>query len=455
MRNFAKNPQLFALCLGFFLAICSQSCKNAANSSDPASQQIAEVELSEEEKARQIHPVLAENDVVITGPEQLFMEYLPLMEGKKIGLVANHTSLVFNGKHLVDTLVGSGIDLVRVFAPEHGFRGEADAGQKVESGVDPKTGLPIISLYGKLRKPKAEHINDLDVVLFDIQDIGSRHYTYISTMANVMEACAENQIPFWVLDRPNPNGWYVDGPMMEDGHESFIGMHKVPIVHGMTIGEYATMINEEGWLANGVKADINVIPSYGYTHGMRWAQTGLPWVAPSPNMPTEYAAYLYPALCWFEPTPVSIGRGTDSAFMIVGAPWYQAGATARTESETHSIFGLEMKLIDFTPRSLPGKSTHPKFQDKQCSGGMFTNRVDGKTLFLAGIQLFKDLYQQHQQTGTSESFFMKRFSRWPGNTTFQEQITSDLSAEEIYQSWQAETDKFRQIRSKYLLYPEQ
>ncbi|MEM7370022.1 MAG: DUF1343 domain-containing protein [Bacteroidota bacterium] len=455
MRNFAKNPQLIALCLGFFLSFGLQSCKDAPDSASQQALTTDETVAIDEQNSREIHPVLGEGEVVITGPEQLIMEYLPLMQGRKIGLVANHTSLVFNGKHLVDTLVGSGIELVRVFAPEHGFRGTADAGQAVKSGIDTETGLPIVSLYGKQKKPLPEHLKDLDVILFDIQDIGSRHYTYISTMAYVMEACAENQKPFWILDRPNPNGWYVDGPMMEEGNESFIGMHKIPIVHGMTIGEYATMINEEGWLTNGIKADINVIPSYGYTHAMRWEQTGLGWVPPSPNIATEYAAYLYPALCWLEPTPVSIGRGTDSAFIIVGAPWYQAGATARTESGTHSFFGLEMKLIDFTPRSLPGKSTRPKFEDEQCSGGIFTNRVDGKTLFLAGIHLFKDLYQQHQESGTSESFFMKRFSRWPGNTTFRQQIESDMSAEDIYQSWQEETDKFRQIRSKYLLYPEQ
>ena len=391
---------------------------------------------------------------VVTGPENLILNHLDKLQGKRVGVVANHTALVFEGTHLIDTLVASGVNVVKAFAPEHGFRGTADAGEHVESGIDKKTGLPIVSLYGKNRKPTAAQINDLDVVIFDIQDIGSRHYTYIGTMTYVMEACAENGKKMFILDRPNPNGWYVDGPVLEDGNNSFIGMHEIPIAHGMTIGEYANMVNEEGWMENGVKADIEVIQSTGYTHKMRWEETRLDWIPPSPNIGTEYAAYLYPAICWFEPTPVSLGRGTHDAFTILGAPWFAVNeAVARTGNKV-DYYGLEADKYAFTPVSLPGKSKYPKFQDKECLGLSFKNRTDGKNLFLAGIAMFLDLYHQHQATNSSESFFSKSFHRWPGNKTFKEDIIAGKSPEEIYESWQNDVAAFKAIRKKYLLYPD-
>ncbi|MEZ4829463.1 MAG: DUF1343 domain-containing protein [Bacteroidia bacterium] len=391
---------------------------------------------------------------VITGPEKLVAENVSLLEDKRVGIVANHTSLVFGQTHLVDTLLALGVKVKVVFAPEHGFRGTADAGEHVANSTDAKTGLPLISLYGNNRKPTESQMKNLDVIIFDIQDIGSRHYTYIGTMTYVMQACAEHGIPMIVLDRPNPNGWYVDGPVLEKGNESFIGMHEIPIAHGMTIGEYAQMVNEEGWLGNGLIADLTVITCEGYDHTMTWEETQLPWVAPSPNIGTEYASYLYPAICWFEPTPVSVGRGTHDAFTLVGAPWYQTAAAARVTDDGLNYYGLEMKSVSFTPISIPGKSKEPPFQDELCQGLSFQNRVDGKSLFLAGIMIFSDFYRQHQAAKPGETFFQKGFNKWPGDKTFQQQIESGMSPEAIYDSWQEKVTAFKSVRAKYLLYPD-
>ena len=390
---------------------------------------------------------------VRTGAQQLLAGDLSRFQGQRIGIVANHTSLV-EGVHLVDTLLARGLTVAAVFAPEHGFRGTADAGEAVASGTDPRTGLPIISLYGDNKKPKPSQMAPLDLVIFDIQDVGSRHYTYISTMTYVMEAAAARGIPFLVLDRPNPNGWYVDGPVLEPEHQSFIGMHTIPIVHGLTIGEYATLINAEGWLDGGVQVDLEVIRCAGYAHHLRWEETGLPWVAPSPNLGTAYAAYLYPALCWFEPTPVSIGRGTDSAFTVVGAPWYQPGEASARTGDQRDLYGLQARLTHFTPRSLPGKSKYPKYQDEACTGWVFTGTVEGEPLFLAGLTLLAELYQQHTAHGPAEPFFRQGFARWPGYAGLEAQLKAGTSPEEIYASWQPAVDAFRSLRSRYLLYPD-
>jgi len=383
----------------------------------------------------------------VTTGAQALMSQLDLLTSKKIGIVANHTSVV-EGVHLVDTLLASGQQVMKVFSPEHGFRGDADAGQRVKSSVDPRTGLPIVSLYGKNKKPQADQIADLDVVVFDIQDVGTRFYTYLSTLAYVMEACAEQGKQFIVLDRPNPNGWYVDGPVLQDQYSSFIGLHEIPIVHGMTLGEYAELLNGEKWLKEGIQADLTVVKCEGYTHEMRWAETELEWIAPSPNLATVEAAMMYPALCWFEPTPVSIGRGTDSAFRLIGAPWFDAEPVEASLSE------LEAQSLSFAPRSLPGKSTSPKYQDKECKGFYFqTAPTNGKNLLLAGISLFQAAHDQYDAYSGGEPFFYKNFERWPGNRAFREGIEANMPASDIYQSWQEEVDAFKAIRSKYLLYP--
>ncbi|MEM9985987.1 MAG: DUF1343 domain-containing protein, partial [Bacteroidota bacterium] len=338
--------------------------------------------------------------VVKTGADKLMQGDLSALLGKRVGVVANQTSLV--GKsHLIDSLLARGVNVVRAFAPEHGFRGQADAGQRVSNMIDSKTGLSIVSLYGKSKKPSVAQLANLDLVIFDIQDVGARFYTYLSTLAYVMEACAEQGIPVMVLDRPNPNGWYVDGPVMEPGNTSFIGLHQIPIVHGMTLAEYARLLNGEGWLANGVQVELTWKSCEHYRHEQRWADTGLPWVAPSPNLASVYAAYLYPAICWFEPTPVSVGRGTDSAFTLLGATWF----SPPVENGSWEAKGLRATATNFTPVSLPGKSTYPKFQDQMCQGLDFQNEVDGASLFLAGIGLLQEFYQQHQAMGFAEPFF--------------------------------------------------
>ncbi|MEM6345374.1 MAG: DUF1343 domain-containing protein [Bacteroidota bacterium] len=384
-----------------------------------------------------------------SGAERLVSAQLSKLDGQSVAVVANHTSLVFGETHLVDTLLGSGIKLVKVFAPEHGFRGTADAGEHIKDSRDAKTGLPILSLHGKNRKPTPAQLADIDVVVFDIQDVGTRFYTYISTMSLVMEACAEAGKSFMVLDRANPNGWYVDGPMMGECCTSFIGMHEVPIVHGMTIGEYAQMVNGEGWLKNGVEVNLEVIKCEGYDHNSRWEDLDRPWVAPSPNLATEYSAYLYSAICWFEPTDVSVGRGTDDAFTMLGAPWF---STPAANARTMQADGLNRVVYDFTPRSLPGKSKYPKHQDTFCRGYRFEGKTDGKSLMLSGISLLSEFYAQYIDTDEMEPFFKKGFYRWPGNNTFQQQIVAGEDPEAIWQSWQSDIESFKQKRKGYLLY---
>lgn len=398
---------------------------------------------------------------VRTGAERLVHEKLNMVKGKRIAIVANHTSVLLNGTHLVDSLKALGVDIRRVFAPEHGFRGDHDAGARISTSVDAKTGIPLVSLYGKTKKPTAEMLKDVDLVLFDIQDVGARFYTYISTLTYVMEACAEQKKPLLVLDRPNPNGWYVDGPVLEAGLESFVGMHRVPIVHGMTVGEYAQMVNGEGWLKGGVKCVVDVLTVEGYDHSMRWSATRLPWVAPSPNLASEYAAYVYPVLCWYEGMPVSVGRGTDSAFVMIGAPWhegyhrqYQIDSVDRggMRHVGATMYGLEMKYVWFTPRSIPGKSTHPLFEDEFCYGVMFQNRVEGKELFLAGLQLLLNWQEEARNVEMDEVLFQPFFKNLSGSKSLATQIEKGMTPEEIYETWRKPIAEFKQIRKKWLLY---
>jgi uncharacterized protein YbbC (DUF1343 family) len=292
--------------------------------------------------------------------------------------------------------------------------------------------------------------------------VGARFYTYISTLTYVQEACAENKKRLIVLDRPNPNGWYVDGPVLEKGLETFVGLHHIPIVHGMTVGEYARMVNEEGWLANGARCELVVIPCKGYNHKMKWADTQLPWVAPSPNLATEYSAYLYPMLCWYEGMPVSIGRGTDAAFTVMGAPWHdgyhhqlQADSVLNTEAPgIFTLYGLEATYLRFTPRSLPGKATHPPFEDKVCYGARFNNRVDGKNLFLAGLSLLLNFEEESRAVSLKEPLFQPFFDNLCGSRRLKTDIIARKTPEEIYASWQQEVNQFRSMRRKYLLYPD-
>lgn len=351
--------------------------------------------------------------------------YLPLLKGKTVGVVANQTSMK-GESHLVDYLLSQGIDIKRVFAPEHGFRGKADAGETIEDGKDAKTGLPIISLYGKNKKPSQQMLDSLDLIVFDIQDVGVRFYTYISTLTYVMEAAAEKGIPVIVLDRPNPNGHYVDGPILQPEFKSFVGMHPVPVVYGLTIGEYGCMVNQEGWLANNLKCDFSVIKCLGYDHSSRYK---LP-IKPSPNLPNERSIELYPSLCFFEGTVVSAGRGTDYPFQLFGAPFY------RTK-------------VSFIPKPNEG-SKHPKFENQKCWGFKL---ADGNAKRPTSIDL-SYLDWAYKNAKDKSAFFNNFFNTLAGNAELKEAIESGKDVEEIYESWKPGLNAFKEMRKKYLLYPD-
>jgi len=354
-------------------------------------------------------------------------EYIPMLAEKKVGVVANHTSLV-NGVHLVDTLLAENIEVTKIFSPEHGFRGDKDAGAYVSNYKDKKTGLPVISLYGKRKKPKTEDLTGLDIVVFDIQDVGVRFYTYISTMHYVMEACAETGTPLLVLDRPNPNGFYIDGPVLDTMHQSFVGMHPIPLVHGMTIAELARMINTEGWLSNANRCDLKWVKCANYTHDSLYQ---LP-VKPSPNLPNMRSVYLYPSLGLFEGTIINVGRGTLFPFQVFGHP------------------SLE-KSFSYTPRPIKGASSNPKHKGQKCYG-VDLREIPMDTLTdAAGVHL-NWLKLAYEELGTPEDFFLPFFNYLSGSTKLQKALEAGASPAEIKKSWQKELDQFARKREKYLLY---
>ena len=346
--------------------------------------------------------------------------YLPLLKNKKIAIVGNQTSMIAN-THLVDSLLSLKVNVVKVFSPEHGFRGKADAGAKIEDETDEKTGLPIISLYGKNKKPTTEQLKRIELLLFDIQDVGARFYTYISTLHYVMEAAAENNIKVIVLDRPNPNGHYIDGPIREKGFESFVGMHPIPIVHAMTIGEYAQMINGEKWIAR--QCDLTVIEMENYTHDMSYDLT----IKPSPNLPNSRAINLYPSLCLFEGTNVSLGRGTEYPFQHFGAPYLKSN-------------------YSFTPKSGEG-SKSPPHENKKCYG----TDLRFQDNYLEEINL-NWLIESYNNCPEKEKFFNSFFDKLAGTDKLRSQIIEGKTAKEIKESWQENLNEFKKIRNKYLLY---
>ena len=363
---------------------------------------------------------------IIVGAERV-SKYISLLKNKRIGVVANHTSMIKN-THLVDSLIGLKLNVVRVFSPEHGFRGNADAGERVNSDIDEATGLPIVSLYGKNKKPSPEQIKDLDLIIFDIQDVGVRFYTYISTMSYVMEACAESNKKVLVLDRPNPNGHFVDGPVLEKKHQSFVGLHPVPIAHGMTIGEYAQMVNGQGWLANGTPCDLTVIKTANYDHNTFYK---LP-IKPSPNLPNMSSIYLYPSLCLFEGTPISIGRGTSTPFQVVGHPLIKSSG------------------FSFTPASMNGAKS-PKLKGEKCNGYNLAHFGSDYIKNKGGINLFWliDIYKNFPE---KKGFFTPMFLLLSGTDQLKEQLENGMNEEAIYASWQKDLTNFKAIRKQYLLY---
>lgn len=374
-------------------------------------------------------------DKLQTGAEQTEL-YLPYLQGKKVGMLVNQTSVI--GKRLsVDSLRSRGVNIVRIFGPEHGFRGQASAGAKVESNIDPQTGIPVVSLYGSHYKPNSADLRGIDLMIFDIQDVGARFYTYISTLHYMMEACAENKVELLILDRPNPNGFYVDGPVLEEKQKSFIGMHPVPIVHGMTVGEYAQMINGEGWLKDKQKCNLKIIRVSNYTHDMEYE---LP-VKPSPNLNTQQSILLYPSLCLFEGTVISQGRGTYFPFQVLGSP----------------ELGYKYKF-SFTPVSIPGMSETPLYQNQKCYGLDLRKyrtehfRTTGRINLAWLSELYKAYPQKDKFFDYKQSKQINNFDRLAGTEKLKQQIIEGKSEEEIRRSWEPALSQYKLMRQKYLLY---
>lgn len=380
------------------------------------------------------------NKRIFTGTDQT-RAYLPLIKDKKVGVLTNQTGVIHRGtsgpvshngtpslvriveQSIIDFLIESKINLKKIYAPEHGFRGTADAGELIKDGKDTKTGLPIISLYGNNKKPTKEQLAGIDVMLFDLQDVGARFYTYISSLHYLMEACAENNIPLIVLDRPNPKGATVDGPLLEMKNKSFVGMHPIPVLHGMTIGEYAQMINGEKWLKNGIQAKLTVIPCKNYNKSMHYS---LP-IKPSPNLPNDLSINLYTSLCFFEGTNVSVGRGTEKQFQIYGSPF------------------LKNMDFTFTPKPNDG-AKDPMHKGKLCYGEDLSQHT-----FIDGLSL-KWLINAYQHTTDKTKFFNNFFVKLAGTQKLQQQIEKGISEEDIKKTWQADLNDFKNIRKKYLLY---
>ncbi len=371
-------------------------------------------------------PVVLEAQV-ITGATQTGI-YYPWLQNKRIGVVANQASVDGNS-NIVDMLVRQGFQVLRIFSPEHGFRISAEAGQTIGNSFDSVTGIEVISLYGNKKKPSPDDLMSIDIILFDLQDVGVRFYTYISTLSYLMEACAENEITMILLDRPNPNGFYTDGPVLEKHFTSFVGMHSVPVAYGMTIGEYARMVNGEGWLKNKVKCDLKVVPLKNYTHQTRCI---LP-VKPSPNLPNATAVNLYPSLCFFEGTHISVGRGTPFPFQVYGHPEFKHGS------------------FSFTPESLHNATFHPPLAGVKCYGEDL-RQFYSENPTESGKLILRWLINAYQEWNGNPGFFTAYFNTLAGNATLQEQIKQRKSEKEIRQSWQPGIKKFKKIRSKYLLY---
>jgi uncharacterized protein YbbC (DUF1343 family) len=403
--NYQKMPLVLLLCcIGISIQCSFKSPANTTADSSSAT------------TTPQVQPV-------VLGIQQLD-HVMPALRDKRVALVVNHTAVL--GKvHLVDMLLSMQVNVQKIFAPEHGFRGDAPDGERIKDGVDPKTNVRVVSLYGNNYKPTPEQLADVDVLIFDIQDVGARFYTYISTMHYVMEACAENNKKLIILDRPNPNAGYVDGPVLDLQFKSFVGMHRIPIVHGLTVGELATMINGEGWLAGGRTCDLEIVKLKFWTHADSYS---LP-VRPSPNLPNDQAIRLYPSLCLFEGTVISVGRGTEIPFTIIGNP------------------ELKQFEFQFKPVSIPGMSTKPPHENTVCYG------LDLRQVPVGAKLDLKYLLQMYEAYPYKEKFFNASFNRLAGNSALQQQIKEGLSEEAIRKSWQQDLEAYKAIREKYLLYP--
>jgi len=421
----SKNTYFFLVLISLFTIACKSNLKVIEKPITISQEPEVKEEIISVKKTAAL--VRVKKDTLQLAAAQI-ASYLPLLKGKKVGIVSNQTSII-NSKsrrytHLVDTLLCLDINIVKVFSPEHGFRGKADAGEKVIDGIDTQTGLSIISLYGHNKKPKPQQLRGIDILVFDLQDVGVRFYTYISTLHYVMEAAAENNIPVLVLDRPNPNAHYIDGPVLEPKFHSFVGMHPVPIVYGMTIGEYAKMINGEKWLLNGLQCDLSVIPLKNYTHNLKYNLA----VKPSPNLPNAKAIALYPSLCFFEGTPISCGRGTDKQFQIFGAP----------------ELPKEKYNYSFSPYPNEG-AKHPKHQGDTCNG----LNLQEVAVYKINLQWLIDAYTYYPK---KHQFFNSFFNKLAGTDKLKNQIKLGYTHRDIRKTWLPGLAKFKKMRQKYLLY---
>ena len=397
-----------------------QSCSTQKNNANPTPEPVKTVEIALEK------PKNKEENCFKNAADRPEL-YLPLLKNKTVAIVANQTSLLADKTHLVDFLFQNNIKIKHIFAPEHGFRGTADAGEHVKNGIDTKTGLPIISLYGDNKKPKPEQLQGVDIVLFDIQDVGVRFYTYISTLTYVMEAAAENGKEIIVLDRPNPHDGYTDGPVLKEKWTSFVGLHKVPVVYGLTIGEYGKMVNGEKWMKNAVQVKYTLIPMLNYHKNKRYPISE----KPSPNLPNDQSINLYPSLCFFEGTQVSVGRGTDFPFQVYGSPW------------------LKNQEFSFTPKPTSG-AKDPFLNGKLCYGKDLRQfpEIKGKL----DLSFVIDAYQNFDKK--TQDFFLKNlwFDTLAGTDELRKQIISGTPETEIRKSWQKDLENFEKIRRKYVLY---
>ncbi len=357
-----------------------------------------------------------------TGAEQLDL-LLPKLQDKRVAFLVNHTAMI-GRTHLVDSLQKRGVDIKKILSPEHGFRGNADAGETITDGVDTKTGLPVISLYGSNKKPTAEQLSDVDIIIFDIQDVGVRFFTYISSLHYLMEACAEQNKKLIVLDRPNPNGSYVDGPVLEPALKSFVGMHPIPIVHGLTVGELAQMINGEGWLAGKRKCELEIIKLKNYTHQTSYT---LP-IKPSPNLPNQQSVLLYPSTCLFEGTVLSVGRGTQHPFEWIGHP------------------DLKDQPFQFTPISIEGMAKKPPHENSVCFGVDLSKEKTGREI---SLKYFIQLYKRFPD---KEKFFIPYFDKLAGTKLLKEQIKKGMTEKQIKATWKKDLDMYKAMRKKYLIY---
>lgn len=393
---------------------------------------------------------------VLTGLDVVVGDKFSEFQGKRVGIITNHTGLNSERRHIADLFhEADGVTLVALFGPEHGIRGDAPAGAKIATRTDPKTGVPAYSLYGEIHKPTPEMLKDIDVLIYDIQDVGARFYTYISTMALCMEAAAEAKISFYVLDRPNPIGGLVEGPMLDPAHRSFVGLHPIALRHGMTVGELAQMFNGEGWLTAGskeapqsIKADLHVVQMQGWRHDMLFDETGLPWLSPSPNITSLTTALVYPGTCLLEATNFSEGRGTNLPFEKIGAPLIDSQKLI--DKLQDRVPGIYLRSIDFIPMDIPGKAMNPKFEGSGCRGLQLDVTAPRTYRAVAfGIHLLCTLHELYPKRFTIDE---RRMARLSGQTWIREMILAGEKPEAILQRMGEGVWAFRELRQKYLLY---